>query len=116
MSNANATLRYGPQTTFRSTFSLLEWSLQPEVETTWKEISKEHQLVLDPLDPNYRARIFSFSDSAVIGDGPMTMSLRKARKHGFFGTVDSYQSIFVTFQELARLKVIPPPVVGEYVE
>lgn len=46
----------------------------------------------------------------------MTMSLRKARKYGFFGTVDSYHSIFVTLQELARLKVIPPPVVTEYVE
>lgn len=100
----------------RSTFSLLEWSLQPEVEKAWKEISKQHQLVLDPFDPLYRARIFSFSDSAVIGDSAMTMSLRKARKYGFFGTVDSYHSMFNTFQELGRLKMIPAPVVNEFVE
>jgi hypothetical protein len=100
----------------RSTFSLLEWSLKPEVEQAWKEIAHKHDLVLNPFDPLYRARIFSFSDSAVIGDGAMTLSMRKARKHGFFGTVDSYQSIFDSLHELARLKMIMPPVVGEFVE
>lgn len=100
----------------KSTFSLLEWSQQPEVEQTWKELSQQHGLVLDPFDPRYRARIFSFSDSAVIGDGPMTMSLRKARKHGFFGTVDSYHSIFNTLHELAHLKMIVPPSINEFKE
>ncbi|CAH0047652.1 unnamed protein product [Clonostachys solani] len=107
---------YGPQATMRSTFSLLEWSLRPEVEQAWKEIAHKHDLVLDPFDPLYRARIFSFSDSAVIGDGAMTLSMRKARKHGFFGTVDSYESIFDSLKELARLKMIMPPVLGEFVE
>ncbi|CAH0004480.1 unnamed protein product [Clonostachys byssicola] len=107
---------YGPQATMRSTFSLLEWSLKPEVEQAWKEIAHKHDLVLNPFDPLYRARIFSFSDSAVIGDGAMTLSMRKARKHGFFGTVDSYHSIFDSLQELARLKMIMPPVVGVFVE
>lgn len=93
----------------RSTFSLLEWSQQPEVELAWKEISKEHGLVLDPFDRAYRARIFSFSDYAVIGDGPMTLSMRKARQYGFLGTVDSYRSMYDTFQELARLKMIVSP-------
>ncbi|CAH0018927.1 unnamed protein product [Clonostachys rhizophaga] len=107
---------YGPQATMRSTFSLLEWSLKPEVEQAWKEIAHKHDLVLNPFDPLYRARIFSFSDSAVIGDGAMTLSMRKARNHGFFGTLDSYRSIFDSLHELARLKMIMPPVVGEFVE
>ncbi|AEO55684.1 NAD(P)-binding-like protein [Thermothelomyces thermophilus ATCC 42464] len=105
---------YGPQATLRSTFSLLEWSLQPRVEEAWKDLAKRHGLVLDPFDDRYRARIFSFSDSAVIGDAPMTTSVRKAREFGFFGTVDSYRSIFDTFHDLARLKLIPAPAVKEF--
>ncbi|KAK4034827.1 isoprenoid synthase domain-containing protein [Parachaetomium inaequale] len=106
---------YGPQATLRSTFSLLEWSLQPHVEETWKQLAERHNLVLNPFDDQYRARIFSFSDSAVIGDAPMTTSVRKAREFGFFGTIDSYSSIFDTFHDLARLKLIPAPAVGEFV-
>lgn len=99
-----------------STFSLLEWSLQPEVEETWKQISEKHGLVLDPFSPEYRARVFSFSDMALIGDLLMVMSVRKARKHGFFGTVDSYHSIFNTLHELARLRLIVAPGATEYEE
>ncbi|GAB1315433.1 hypothetical protein MFIFM68171_05643 [Madurella fahalii] len=106
---------YGPQATLRSTFSLLEWSLQPHVEKAWKELAARHDLVLDPFDDRYRARIFSFADSAVIGDAPMTTSVRKARDYGFFGTVDSYQSIFDTMHDLAKLKLILPPVTKEFV-
>ncbi len=39
----------------------------------------------------------------------MTTSVRKAREFGFFGTVDTYRSIFDTFHDLARLKLIPAP-------
>lgn len=70
--------------------------------------------MLDPFDDRYRARIFSFSDSAVIGDAPMTTSVRKAREYGFFGTVDSYRAIFDAFHDLARLKLIPAPVVDDF--
>ncbi|KAK4149485.1 hypothetical protein C8A00DRAFT_46906 [Chaetomidium leptoderma] len=105
---------YGPQTSLRSTFSLFEWSLQPHVEQTWNALAEQHNLVLNPFDDRYRARIFSFSDSAVIRDTPMTTSVRKAREFGFFGTVDSYHSIFDTFHDLARLKLIPAPALGEF--
>lgn len=79
------------------------------MEETWRKLAKQHDLVLDPFDDRYRARIFSFADSAVIGDAPMTISIRKARDFGFFGTVDSFHSIFQTMHDLARLKLIVPP-------
>lgn len=79
-------------------------------------MSKQHGLVLDPFTAEYRARVFSFSDMALIGDLLMTMSMRKARQYGFFGTVDSYNSIFNTLHELARLKLIVAPAVSEFVE
>lgn len=46
----------------------------------------------------------------------MTLSIRKARQYGFFGTVDSYHSIFNTFHDMGRLKLITPPEVDCYVE
>ncbi|KAI8952902.1 hypothetical protein F4801DRAFT_599373 [Xylaria longipes] len=105
---------YGPQSTLRSTFSLLEWSYKPEVEKAWKELAQQHGLVLDPFDNHYRSRIFSFADSAVIGDAPMVASMRKARQFGFFGTVDSYHSMFDTMHELARLKLIVAPTIRTF--
>lgn len=91
----------------KSNFSLLEWSLLPEIEKAWKEISQQHYLVLDPFDPLYRARIFSIPDSAIIGDGPMTLSLRKARKFGFLALRIPIN--FNNMQELTRSKIIVPP-------
>lgn len=76
-------------------------------------LKERHGLVLDPFGDAYRARVFSFSDSALISDAPMAISMRKAREFGFFGTVDSYRSIFETMGELGRLKLIVPPV-GEF--
>jgi len=86
------------------------------VEKAWKELSDLHSLALDPFDDKYRARIFSFSDSAVIGSAPMSLSLRKVREFGFLGTVDSYHSMFITLKDLALLKLIVPPTLEEFVQ
>lgn len=107
--------RYGPQATLRSAFSLMEWSRQPGVEEAWAKLSQQHGLVLNPFQDGYRARIFSLADSTLIGETPMTLSVRKARQYGFFGTVDSYHSIFSAFHEMGRLKLIVPPVMNSYV-
>lgn len=100
----------------RSTFTLLEWSQRPEVEEAWKVLRLKHGLVLDPFQDDYRSRIFSLSDSAMIGEAPMTLSIRKARQYGFFGTVDSYHSIFNAFHDMGRLKLIMPPRMECYAE
>ena len=86
------------------------------MEQTWKELSQQHKLVLDPFDAPYRARIFSFADSALIGDAAMTISIRKARQYGFFGTVDSYHSIFDVLHALGRLGLIIAPKMKEFEE
>ena len=46
----------------------------------------------------------------------MALSIGKARQYGFFGTVDSYHSIFNTFHELGRLKLLIPPKMDCYEE
>lgn len=54
------------------------------------------------------------TDSAVIGGWALSLSMRKARRLGFLGTADSYESAFNTMRDLARLKVIVPLVKEEF--
>lgn len=108
---------YGPQGETRTSFSLLEWSEDAEVQSAWKELVAEHGLLLEPFtDAARRAQIFAMSDSAIIGGWALSLSMRKARKMGFHGSVDSYESAFHTLGDLAKLKVLPPLAVPEYVE
>jgi hypothetical protein len=106
--------RYGPPGVTRSTFSLLEWSESPKVVEAWNELSKKYGLLLDPFKD--RAQIFGMTDSAVIGGWALSLSVRKARKLGFLGNVDSYESAFHCLKDLARLKVSPPLAMQEYEE
>jgi hypothetical protein len=108
--------RYGPPGRTSSTFSLLEWSRQPKVEEAWKALTQDNGLVLDPFSEEKRTQIFGISDSAVIGDWPLSLSMRKARKLGFLGTADSYESAFKTIHDLARLKLVASPVMKDFVE
>ncbi|KAJ5263935.1 hypothetical protein N7478_011540 [Penicillium angulare] len=107
---------YGPTGTTRSTFSFLEWSGRLEVQKVFGELAEKHGLVLEPFTEKNRAQIFGMVDSAVLGDWPLSLSMRKARKLGFFGTADSYRSCFQAMHNLARLKLVVPPMVKEYVE
>lgn len=108
---------YGPQGVTQTSFSLLEWSEDSKVQGAWKELAEKHGLLLDPFkDAARRAQIFAMSDSAIIGGWALSLSMRKARKMGFHGSVDSYESAFHTLRDLSKLKVLPPLAVTEYVE
>lgn len=108
---------YGPKGETRISFSLHEWSEDPEVQKAWKELSEEHGLLVDHFkDAARRAQVFAMSDSSIIGGWALSLSMRKARKMGFHGSVDSYESMFDTLRDLAKLKVVPPLAVAEYVE
>lgn len=88
------------------TFSLQEWSESKEVTDAWEELKEKHGLVLDPFKD--RAQVFGMSDSAILGGWPLSLSMRKARKFGFHGSVDSYESAFEALRALARMKVVAP--------
>lgn len=105
---------YGPVGTTRSTFSLQEWSERREVQDAWKELAAKHGLSLDPFTPKNRAQIFGMTDSAVIGGWALSLSMRKARRLGFLGTADSYETAFNTMRDLAQLKVVAPLVQEEF--
>lgn len=80
----------------------------------WQKLKAEHGLLLDPFKD--RAQIFGMTDSAIIGGWALSLSMRKARKMGFHGTVDSFESAYYVLKELAYLRVCPPLVVPEFVE
>ncbi|KAF2165048.1 hypothetical protein M409DRAFT_24434 [Zasmidium cellare ATCC 36951] len=98
----------------RTTFSLQEWSESQEVVDAWEVLSKRHGLRFDPFKD--RAQVFGITDSALLGGWPLSLSMRKARKFGFHGTVDSYESAFETIKALARMGVAVPMVRGEFRE
>ena len=39
----------------------------------------------------------------------VTLSMTKAKKHGWFGSVDSYESMLGVVNEFIALKIIPDP-------
>ena len=106
--------RYGPQGVVRSTFSLCEWMERPEVEKAWEEVKAKHGLKVDPIKE--RVQIMGVTDSAVISGWPLSLSMRKARKMGFHGTVDSYEAMFHCLKDMADLKISAPLAMDEFVE
>ena len=108
---------YGDPGITYSTFSLQEWAEEPEVAKAWTEMTKEHGLVLNPFESaEKRAQVFGVSDSAIVGGWPLSLSMRKARKLGWHGTVDSYEAAFKTIHDLARLKLTVAPPMKEFKE
>lgn len=98
----------------RTTFSLQEWSESEEVVNAWEALSKKHELRFDPFRD--RAQVFGITDSALLGGWPLSLSMRKARRFGFHGTVDSYESAFETLKGLAKMGVAVPMVRLEFKE
>ncbi|OCL02897.1 NAD dependent epimerase/dehydratase family protein-like protein [Glonium stellatum] len=96
---------FGPPGKIRNKFVLAEWARQPKVAKAWKELAEQHKLVSNELwDID---RIFPFTDAALSGTH-LDMSMDKARKLGWHGTVDSSESIHEVLKEFAKLKMIPP--------
>jgi hypothetical protein len=77
-------------------------------------LTERHGLLFDPFKD--RVQTFGITDSAVIGGWALSLSMRKARKMGFLGNVDSYESAFGVLKDLARLKVSAPLAVDDFEE
>ncbi|KAF2092877.1 hypothetical protein NA57DRAFT_61983 [Rhizodiscina lignyota] len=105
---------YGPRGVTRFTFNFLDWSEDPEVVKAWGELKQKHGLSLDPFAS--RDVIFGQVNSCVIGGWPLSMSMHKARKLGWHGFANSYESAFHSLQEMAGMKVIVPMVKSEWTE
>ncbi|KXH57056.1 hypothetical protein CNYM01_10760 [Colletotrichum nymphaeae SA-01] len=82
------------------------WAKQPKVQTAWKMMVEEHGLKDSCMD-NIEST-FAILDGAMIFPNSGVMSTDKARKRGWNGYVDSYESLLEALDELAELKLLPP--------
>ncbi|KAF4458447.1 nad dependent epimerase dehydratase family [Fusarium albosuccineum] len=105
---------YGHRGTSRYSFTFYEWSQKSEVEKAWKELAKIHKIQFDPF--HRRDITFGHADAAVLGGWPLSLSMRKARRLGWFGFADSYHSVFTNIWNMANLGLLVPPAQTEWEE
>lgn len=103
-------LGYGPPTELPLTFSLRDWFGESENKKAWKELmSASNGQVTYDLTKDGPENFMG--DFAYLRFG--TPSMNKARRFGWTGFVDSLESIFEMFEELATCGMLPPMKVKE---
>ncbi|KAI6816185.1 hypothetical protein KC340_g15207 [Hortaea werneckii] len=106
----DAPLGYCPPPAIRLSRTLLKWSEEPANHEVWKMTmeSSQGQLKMDPFDQSKRRDVFS-GDWAYYKIGQP--SVAKLRRFGFNGFVDTMESVFEMYQDMAKLGIIPAPCV-----
>lgn len=97
---------YGPKGQVGRKFKMSDWAKKQDVQTAWSELVREHDLTqkeLTDID-----RVFGFLDGTLCRAAPLNMSMDKSRKLGWHGFVDSNESLLEVFDDLAKLKMVPP--------
>ncbi|KAH7141678.1 hypothetical protein EDB81DRAFT_898904 [Dactylonectria macrodidyma] len=106
----DAPLGYGPPLTHPMTFTLKEWFTDKENMEQWKKMMAES-------DGQLTHDLTKDSPSNFIGDFAYlrfgTPAANKTRMFGWNGFVDSLESIFEMFQELAEMGMLPPMKVAQ---
>ncbi|KAK7423381.1 hypothetical protein QQZ08_009058 [Neonectria magnoliae] len=107
----DAPLGYGPPTKLSTIFTLQEWFEDPTNKAEWKKIMAESagRVTYDVSEGD--ASIAMMGDFAYLTFG--TLSMNKARKHGWTGHVDFLESIFEMYQEMAFFGMLPSMEVTE---
>ncbi|KAF2478710.1 NAD dependent epimerase/dehydratase family protein-like protein [Neohortaea acidophila] len=97
----------GRRSMMRFKFSFVEWAKSSENVQAWKELSEKHGL----RDAEWKdvGSIFGRANFCLHRPYASVMSATKAKKFGFFGFVDSYESIFSVIEEFVALKIVPDP-------
>jgi hypothetical protein len=97
---------WGPPVVNRFRFTLTEWAKDPQVAKAWAEIAEAANL--SKKDLGDVDRIFGFADAALLAPWPILYSNEKRRRLGYFGYVDSTESMFQVFKEFVDLGMAPP--------
>jgi nucleoside-diphosphate-sugar epimerase len=102
----DAPIGYGPPLVLRQSSTLVQWAEEAGVKETWEEMMRlsDGQLKTNVFGGNARD-LFMMGDFQSLPFG--TLSMNKVRRFGFSGFVDTLESIFETFQEMAKLGVLP---------
>ncbi|KAL7941146.1 hypothetical protein V8C42DRAFT_361273 [Trichoderma barbatum] len=99
---------FGPAGKIKAARSFEAWANKTEVRKAWETLKSRHNLVPKP-DPFDKVQdIFGLLDGEILAPWGRSLSMNKSRKQGWNGFIDSHESFFKTFKELADLKMIPP--------
>lgn len=98
---------FAPTPVLKFKFSFVQWAQRPENKKAWKELMDKHGLKGDPFGENLQ-RIFEFLDFAMLPPFPFTLSMTKARKLGWNGSVDPVLSHREVIEEFVTMKMVPP--------
>ncbi|KAL2441967.1 hypothetical protein ABEF95_016962 [Exophiala dermatitidis] len=105
-SGRDTPMGYGPPEISRRLFSLVDWARSPPNKTIWeaKIMQAPDSKVSDNpfADPE---ATFTFGDAVLTRFGSLCMN--KARRLGWTGFVDTIESIFQMYQEMAALGMLP---------
>jgi hypothetical protein len=106
----DAPLGYGPPLNLRLSRPLVKWAEEPSTAKAWEDMMKKSggQLKKNMFDG--KSQDVFMGDYSFLPFG--TLSMNKARRFGFCGFVDTLESIFEMFQEMEKLGILPPMVVG----
>ncbi|KAI7349842.1 hypothetical protein KC320_g5851 [Hortaea werneckii] len=96
---------YGPPSSIRMSYSIVEWAKEEKNHQVWKKMmeASQGQLTVDAFE----STDFEMADFALYRIGQP--SVAKLRRFGFNGFVDTIESTFEMYQEMARMGILPAP-------
>jgi len=98
---------HGSRSVMRYKFSFVGWAKDPEILEAWKELVTQHKL--RDADWSDVGSVFGRADFCMRRPYSNLLSSTKTKKHGWFGFVDSGESLLSTVDEFVALSVIPKP-------
>ncbi|KAI4924640.1 hypothetical protein J4E85_007757 [Alternaria conjuncta] len=99
-------LGYGPPIELKLAHSLCKWAEDPAVPKAWEEMMEQSngQLTVNIPEKDKQTLVMADFSFTYLG----TLSGTKVRKFGFSGFVDTIESVFETYQDMAKLGMLPP--------
>lgn len=101
-----APLGYGPPTAIKLSRTLADWSRDPDNEKAWKEM-------MDESNGDLNVNVFQSGMDVFMGDFAYCKigqpSSAKLRRFGFCGFVDTMESVFEMYKDMAKMGVLPGP-------
>ncbi|TKA78924.1 hypothetical protein B0A55_03926 [Friedmanniomyces simplex] len=97
----------GKRTVRRYRWSFVEWAKQEENVRAWEALTEKHKLTGGEWKDV--GAIFGRADVGTSAPDVKLYSMMKAKKHGWFGFIDSYESMLSVVDEFVALKIVPDP-------
>ncbi|KAK5170520.1 uncharacterized protein LTR77_005108 [Saxophila tyrrhenica] len=102
----DAPLGYGPPPAIKLSRTLAEWAQDSSNGETWKRM-------MDESEGKLKVNVFQSGMDVFMGDFAYYKigqpSSAKVRRFGFCGFVDTLESVFQMFQDMAKMRVLPAP-------